>query len=726
MSAPLSAPDRYDPALEVTIDTMTPSTVPEEGPIRLTGSVTNVDDVPWTTVNLYSFLDDAPLTSTGELADGARSNPLVAVGERITVESASDSVGDLEPGETARYSLAVARDLLGVTGEGVYWFGVHAMGQSAEQPRDDIADGRARTFLPYRAPASKGALKTALVLPLRRYLPHAPDGSLDEIDRLGRTLSKDGRLRDLVDFAASAGDLPLSLLVDPALPDAVRRLAAGNPPRSLASTETPPEEQDPGAPSSDASDGTAEPSPTAPSDTPAGEGSEELTAAERATAEAAAGWLGRFTEAAEGSELLTLPYGDLDVPAAAAIEPSVYDLARGRPGLVISELIERGAPADVVPVAAAPSGYLDEAGFGLLEPATAALLTDSAFEGEAPGVARVDGHRVVVTSSGAARGGPGPGDRFTSLQLRQRILSEATVRLLTPGRRPLVVVMPPQWRAGDASAFFTGLDLPWVDLTTVRDATDRTGRVVAAEDLVYPEAQARRQLDASSFEAFDELVRAGDVLQNLLTRNAGVAATVTDQALVGLSYSAREAPLASRAELRRSTATIAEELGKVRITAGPGVTLSSSDGGFAAVITNDLDEPVTVGLVAGSSDNNIEISPVEPIEVAARSRATVGLEAHARGTGVSTVTLELTDVEGNPLGASDQIPIRSAQVSAVIWLILGTGAGLLFLAIGVRLARRIRRAARARVADSSGPPEPTAPDDAADPGTPTDPVRTSP
>ena len=36
------------------------------------------------------------------------------------------------------------------------------------------------------------------------------------------------------------------------------------------------------------------------------------------------------------------------------------------------------------------------------------------------------------------------------------------------------------------------------------------------------------------------------------------------------------------------------------------------------------------------------------------------------------------------------LPVRSAQVSQVIWLILGVGVGLLFLAIAVRLVRRIR------------------------------------
>ncbi len=44
------------------------------------------------------------------------------------------------------------------------------------------------------------------------------------------------------------------------------------------------------------------------------------------------------------------------------------------------------------------------------------------------------------------------------------------------------------------------------------------------------------------------------------------------------------------------------------------------------------------------------------------------------------------------------VPIRAAQVSGVIWLIMGSGAVLLFGAIAVRLVRRVR-AARAEQHD---------------------------
>ena len=50
----------------------------------------------------------------------------------------------------------------------------------------------------------------------------------------------------------------------------------------------------------------------------------------------------------------------------------------------------------------------------------------------------------------------------------------------------------------------------------------------------------------------------------------------------------------------------------------------------------------------------------------------------------------MTDVDGTPLGSSVEVPIRSGQVSEVIWVIIGAGVGILFLAIGLRLVRRIR------------------------------------
>jgi hypothetical protein len=81
------------------------------------------------------------------------------------------------------------------------------------------------------------------------------------------------------------------------------------------------------------------------------------------------------------------------------------------------------------------------------------------------------------------------------------------------------------------------------------------------------------------------------------------------------------------------------------------------------------------------------------------------LNAQTRLLGIHNVTLVVTDVDGTPLGSSDTVPIRAAQVSAVIWLILGTGVALLFGAIAVRLVRRVRASTRAaRATPATGQP----------------------
>ena len=58
--------------------------------------------------------------------------------------------------------------------------------------------------------------------------------------------------------------------------------------------------------------------------------------------------------------------------------------------------------------------------------------------------------------------------------------------------------------------------------------------------------------------------------------------------------------------------------------------------------------------------------------------------------GVHNVTIALTDEAGNPLGSTDTLPVRAAQVSQVIWLVMGVAVALLFVAIVLRLVRRIR------------------------------------
>jgi hypothetical protein len=267
--------------------------------------------------------------------------------------------------------------------------------------------------------------------------------------------------------------------------------------------------------------------------------------------------------------------------------------------------------------------------------------------------------------------------------------------LLTGGdSRPLVVTLPATWRPGTAPGFFSGLDLPWLHLTDVGTVRSEPAVPVPADRLSYPDAQADLELDAGRFAAADALVRSGDMLQNLLTQNDTVGAEIRDEAYTDLSYASRVHARATRTSASLSRTWVDDRLRSVRIDAPRAVILSSGSGRFAASVMNPLDEPVSVRIKA-VADPPLRVSvPRQAVELGPRSRTTVLLDAASSAVGIRDVTLVLTDLDGAPLGSSDGLPIRSNRVSNVIWLIIGTGVALLFLAIVVRLVRRVRTARR--------------------------------
>ncbi|CAI9402749.1 DUF6049 family protein [Nocardioides sp. T2.26MG-1] len=677
--------------LAVTIDTLSPSTIPKNGPIRVTGTVTNRDVETWTDIGIYAFVSEEPMTTSAELAEAAETDQDAFLGGRILTEGTYNKVDELAPGASATYSLLIPRAELQVDAEGVYWFGVHALG-TTDAGTDDFADGRARTFLPLVEPPRKNqaqkTVQTALVVPIRHQVTHAPDGSIGDVGGWAYTLGSGGPLRSLVDLGLAAGSTPITWLVDPAVPDAVRRLVAGNPPRSLGPTtgDEGDGQGDPGESGSASPGASASPSEDAGD---SGDGETELSPELQEAATAGSDWLEALHDGLEGHEILSLPYGDVDVAAAAKYDPAAYRTARKRAG---DRLEPWGLPTS--PVVSSPSGFIDAGGIRLAEPGSTVLVTDRLIGAKAPSVARTEGRTLVVSSSGAASGGPGPTGRMTPLAVRQRILSEAAVRLLTPGRKPLVVTLPTTWSSQSTSGFFAGLDVDWLDLTSVDAISRRPGLDVPADRLHYPDGQRRLELDADAFTAAGDLVQAGETLQNLLTRNDQVADEVRDEALSDTSYSSRRRPQSTQASANQSRAWIETRLRGVRIDAPKAVILSSGSGRFAATVSNSLDQAVSVKVRAVADPPLKVVAPTETIEIAADSRTTVLLNASSSGVGIRNVTLQLTDVDDVPLGSSDDLPIRANRVSNVIWLIMGTGVALLFGAILMRLVRRIRTAAR--------------------------------
>lgn len=674
------ADDETTPAdpLSVTIDTLTPSTLKPEtahGTVQVSGTITNDDDQTWQDINVHPFVGSTPLTTETALSEASLSDPDQSTGyHRITAYGDFETIPSIAPGQTVGYSLTIPRADLSdgyhpITTPGVYWFGIQALGTDSAG-RDDAADGRARTFLPLIDPkAHRGQTEdAALVVPLRQRVLRQPDGTLARTDTWIQRLSPGGRLYNLLDFAT---DHPVSWLVDPAVIDAVRQLAAGNPPRSLAPT-----------------DGSS-PSPSSTS---------SPTAAKRAAADDGAAiaktWLDRLiTELRANPNVYALPYGDLDLAAAARHDPAVYDVARQRSIQVLSALGVKPISIDA-PV----NGYLQPGALGLGQKYGDLLLSDQAITGTVPSSATIGGRHIITTSSLIAAGGPPPGDQLGLVPVRQELLAQSALRLGSGA--PVVAVLPADWSPGtDSADFFAGLPEKWLSLTSIDGATTTSvSQGLDTDRIRYPDAEYHAELPARSFSAADRLRSSGKLLQSVLAHNDTVSTTVLDDALTSLSYTARGGSGGAAAD--RSRASIEGQLHSISVVVPPAVTLSSDTGKFNATVVNGLDEDIDVK-VQTVSDNGIKISGPHKLQIPANSRTGVLLTAQATTNGVHTVVLQLTDSTGVPLGSEASLPIRTAQVSRIIWLFIACGVGLLFAAIVIRLVRRVR----------SGPADPDEDDD---------------
>ncbi len=690
-----AAPPQAGPAAEsdpltVAIEGLTPSVVPTKGPLIISGQVTNNSTDQWRAINVYALASATPILTAAELSEATRSDPADQVGERITESGAFVTIDELNPGESAVYSLRVKQsDLPFPDTAGVYWLGVHALGET-DEGRDVSADGKARTFLPKVLPKD-GSIDAALVVPIRREVRHEPDGSVSDAAAWAADLRGNGRLAALLDFGTAAGSRSLTWLVDPAVPDAIAAFGRDNPARFLGRTV-----RDPGTdPSTSPSPSDGE-SPVAEDEakTASGASSAESSSAELLAARIGRTWLDRAATTLTGDQVLSLAYGDPDVAAAAEFDRTAYRLARRRAGREIESL-----GLTTTPAVAPPSGFLDPQGLDLVPTGTTILVTSTMIEGDAPTLARTLDRRLVVARKEAILGGPGPGPRRGVIDTRQRILSEAALRLLAD-EGPLVVSFPADWTPpttpNSAAGFFAGLDVSWLNLTTLRSVGTRAATPLNSTKLRYPPRQENSELDTANFAAARDLIGAGRRLDTLLPLNDTVADQVSDEALSATSYAARQLPNTTRTAADNSRAWIEELLAAVTVEAPPSVTLGDN-GRFSANVTNGLDYPVRVALTA-NTDAELDITDSEAIDLGPQESVAVLMEARSSVLGAHEVDLVVTDEDGRPLGSTATFPLRTAQVSDVIWVVIGAGGLILFTAIAARLYRRIRNALGTRKA----------------------------
>jgi hypothetical protein len=684
--APASADTPEGDPLEVTIDAMSPSTLPRRGTVTLSGEVTNTSQDTWTDVQAYLVTAAEPIRTPEELDLAARSDPAADLGPpgRITDDGLFTEIGDLAPGESTGYTVRVPRKDLGIGDEpGVYWVGVQVLG-AVDGIRDPLADGRARSFMAQMADRGPRA-DVAVVLPVRDRVRRSTDGRLIGVERWQRTFAPDGRLGRLLALGTES-DRPLTWLVDPAVLEAAGSVAHENPPLSTADDGSGPGAEESGSASpSPSPSGVGDPGPSEGAGT-----SEEPAQEPTEAAQDAADWMAAFVEQTSGDAVLSLPYGDLDVAAVTG------NRLRGilRKARALSDDTMAGLGVDDTAAVAPPAGRLPGRALGALEPDTPALLSEEAQPG-ATGtlLRRPDGTPVVLTDSDAARGGPGPNDRRAPLALRQRILAEAALRALGPGTPdPLVVSAPTYWHLGDSwqlADFFGGLDVPWLHQVDLTDVLARAAEPVD-DPPRYPDRLRRAEVPFANQLATQELVDTGKVFASLLSNNDSIADQLARMAMLASSYAARAHPAAALERTRITTDRVRRTMQLVDID-GPGfVMMSSETGPISVTVVNNLDEPVTVRLEARTGRDGLKISAPEPRTLGPGQRAPIRLRAVSTSIGVHQVSLVATTEDGAQIGSQVQFTVRTSNVGMVIWVVMGVAGAVLFVMIGFRILRRVR------------------------------------
>ena len=337
-------------------DALTPSAIPARGPVRVAGTVTNTDSVPWLTVNVYSFISEEPMTTRAQLAAAVR-------GRRVAPPSASGSsaLGSYDTIETRSSPASPSRSPSPSTPScshadtpGVYWFGVHALGsrsgegarraRARRRPGPDLPAPRAD---PARGPgAGVGGRPAARHARVRRGRVARRPRPLDDDPRRRRPAALAGRAgRDRGRPDRELGRRPCAHRRRPPAGGRQPRPVPGGQPRRKArrtARTTPPSPRRRTGPARRAPRRPTQPPPTprtTPATRPRGDDPAEAELAGRpgpgdpgAAADAAREWLGRLRAAMDDNdEVLALPYGDLDVSAAARHD---RDGLRAGPGAV--------------------------------------------------------------------------------------------------------------------------------------------------------------------------------------------------------------------------------------------------------------------------------------------------------------------------------------------------------------------------------------------------------
>lgn len=676
-----------DDQLTVTIKKLGSTYLERGEPVKIRARVTNTTDQAWTSVQGYIVRNTTPLTDRDSVEDFADSPTETYSGTRISSFRDLTRIGSLDVGESKSFTVKVPFKRLDLAPtNGVYEFGVHVLGTDEEKLRDSEADGRARTLLPYldEHTASKDPIEVSMVWPFTTTVRRSADGSYPDAETLVEDISPSGRLGRLLNAARRAPPRTITLLLDPALLEALSAIArdsygapeAKSQPASLRADET--------------SDSTDSP--------------QRLANA----------YLSRLRALAKSQDVWMTPYARPDLDALAGHHPApageaVYQASERAARSVLDRFGVKGRvaylPADGIAAPESLQWAQSNTDTDASARPPAAVLSPQMLhhwdEADSPLTSLdVDGQSIptVVDDGTVMSGGPLPGRTDSALQVRQRLASEATLRAMERAAgastsKKIAVVVDPEWDPGRGSRRVNLFDV--LEATWVRPISpDR--RLGRAEDwhggIGVPDPEDSETLADAQVDAAAKVVRDASDLASMVEGSAALEAYYGGSASMVVSQNWRDDPVGAESYADEQAAAAGGQLDDVTIQ-GPGfVSFSGNSGKVPVTIHNGLDVPISVGVTLKAEGRQLSVPnmPAETIQPGQSPSFTI--DADIGEVSNTAFKATLTTPEGDTFGKPAEFNVRSSVVGTAIWIGMGV-AGLLVVLALVRQIRRRRATA---------------------------------
>lgn len=673
--------------VDVSLDSLTPSTPSEGDTLTISGTVTNEGRQTVTGAQV-GLRVGAPLSDRSQIDAAAKRTGYGQGPEGSEIGGKYvEKIKKLAPGVRQDFSISVPVKELPLSSAGVYQLGVTLTGRTATQPYPQVLGAR-HTFLPYQPDAAETKTETTYLWPLISTTHLTAETGSDEQqtpvfkdDSLAKEISPGGRLEQLLSLGA---DLDVTWVIDP---DLVASVAA-------------------------MTDRYRVQSPDGKSTTP---GRNQAVAKQ---------WLNDLEKTLKGKDkkVVALPFADPDLaslahngrkvtgslshlkgateagvititttlhvkpstdfawPVDGAVDPSIIDVSTSAGAHAViarSDSLRETSGLPYTPTAARPIGG-----------GTTAVVADArlstVFEGD-------------MTEAGNA-----------TLAVQEFLAQSQMISLQDPGKQRSIVVapqrMPTTSQAQTMAKALTALQQGgWSqseDLTAAaKEKPDPNATTHVPSAASYPGSLRRHDLPRSAFQSIATTQEQLERFQVILTEKDRVVTPFGRAIDREMSTSWRGRPQASQAYrdgVERWLNTLVRQVALIKKS---DAKLSGRSATIPVTVQNNLVQGVDHLKLRLTSSNptrlKIDDGPYEeqPVKISGGHSLSVKFTTTANANGPVTVYAQLYTEDNQPYGEMVTFSVNVTEITPTVMLVIAGGVLLLVLA-GFRMYTQRKRAAR--------------------------------